>query len=87
MDLQSIIEIFYIEKDGTPRLKSVIDASLLGILSDVEDLENFTFSLIDFKVFPNGLIYILTAKNGVYILELLGNGELAFVDHIFPNLE
>lgn len=60
---------------------------MLGVLLEVIDLDNFTFSLIDFKAFPNGLIYILTAKQGIYIVELLGNGEFALKDRIFPNLE
>ncbi|CAD8123506.1 unnamed protein product [Paramecium sonneborni] len=82
LDQSSLLEVFYIESDGTPRLQSVLDAPTLGVITDVQNPEKFIFSLIDFKVFPNGLIYILTAKDGIYVLEFLGNGEFAFVERI-----
>lgn len=43
--------------------------------------------MIDFKVFPNGLIYILTAKDGVYVMELEGNGEFKFIDRIYTSVD
>ncbi|CAD8094162.1 unnamed protein product [Paramecium primaurelia] len=82
LDQSSLLEVFYIESDGTPRLQSVLDAPTLGVITDVQNPEKFIFQLIDFKVFPNGLIYILTAKDGIYVLEFQGNGEFGFIERI-----
>ncbi|CAK84004.1 unnamed protein product (macronuclear) [Paramecium tetraurelia] len=82
LDVSSLLEVFYIDSEGTPRLQSVLDAPTLGVITEVSNPEKMSFSLIDFKVFPNGLVYILTARDGVYILEFLGNGEFGFIDRI-----
>ncbi|CAD8204674.1 unnamed protein product [Paramecium pentaurelia] len=43
-----------------------------------EDQENFKFTLIDFKIMPNGDIYILDAYNGIYIYFVNSKFEFKF---------
>lgn len=43
-----------------------------------EDKDNFKFTLIDFKIMPNGDIYVLDAYNGIYIYFVNSKSELKF---------
>lgn len=58
----------------------ILDRNLLikDLQIKAEDQENFKFKMIDFKIMPNGDIYVLDAQNGIYIYFVTSRSEFKF---------
>ncbi|CAD8102846.1 unnamed protein product [Paramecium sonneborni] len=63
----SIIEIF---DASSLLLFDTINRFVIGTLLEVDDPYEYKFSLIDFELFADGKLYILTAFDGIIILQL-----------------
>lgn len=63
----SVIEIF---NASTQKLIDSLNSFIIGTLLEVDEPFDYEFSLIDFEVFSDGKIYILTAFDGIIILQM-----------------
>ncbi|CAD8182292.1 unnamed protein product [Paramecium octaurelia] len=63
----SVIEIF---NASTLKLIDSLNSFIIGTLLEVDDPFDYEFSLIDFELFADGKLYILTAFDGIIILQM-----------------
>ncbi|CAD8135596.1 unnamed protein product [Paramecium octaurelia] len=78
LDTDCSIDLLIRLDNGTMKDTSVLDKTKIS--ADTKQTVNFT--LIDFKVQPNGDVYILDADQGIYVYQVTEDGQWVYVKTI-----